>query len=70
MTVGFDGPTLLVSSVVAAVVSTGLVRATCLVARRFDRSDQLPRMLLGLALILLGILLIAVALRRMLVLPL
>jgi hypothetical protein len=70
MTVGFDGPTLLVSSVLAAVVSTGLVRATCLVAKRFDRSDQLPRMLLGLALILLGILLIAVALRRMLVLPL
>jgi hypothetical protein len=70
MTVGFDGPTLLVSSVVAAVLSTGLVRATCVMAKRFDRSDELPRMLLGLALILLGILLIAIALRRMLAVPL
>jgi hypothetical protein len=65
MSVSIDGPTLLVSSSVAVAASTALVRATRTIAKRQKRPEDLPRMLVGLALVLLGLLLICIALRRM-----
>jgi hypothetical protein len=62
-----DGPTLLVSSVVAAAVTTTVMRATRFTVKRTGRTEDLPRLRLGVALVLFGVLLIGIAVRRVLV---
>jgi len=59
-----DAPTVVISSAFAAVVSAGVMRAT---RRLSDRrgDDGVLRLRVGVALILFGLLLIGIALRRM-----
>ena len=59
-----DGPTVVMSSAVAAVVSAGLMSATRRLAQHAGSEDVL-RLRVGVALILFGCLLIGIALQRM-----
>jgi hypothetical protein len=62
-----DGPTLLLTSVVAATVSTAVMRMTRKMAPE-RRADNLLTLRIGAALVLFGVLLVCVALQRMLLL--
>jgi L-asparagine transporter-like permease len=62
-----DGPTILLTSVVAATVSAAVMRMTREMAQE-RRADDLLTLRIGAALVLLGVLLICIALQRMLLL--
>ena len=60
-----NAPTLLVSSVFAAVVATTVMRSTKAMAKRDGWTEDLLRFRIGVALVLFGVWLIGIALQRM-----